>query len=83
MLFDTVTVGSSGCFAPCCHIPSGKNFGSFFQDSNAYNKGDLAAFRRKFLDAKKREELPRQCCECPRLTAGQPLAKSKLSQPRK
>lgn len=69
MLFDTVTIGSDGCFAPCCHIPSEKFYGSFFNDHDGYNKGPLATFRRKFLEAKTREKLPRECWECPRLAA--------------
>lgn len=69
MLFDTVTVGSDGCFAPCCHIPSDESYGSFFQDPHAYNKGGLVDFRQIFLNAKNREELPWQCHECPRLTS--------------
>jgi MoaA/NifB/PqqE/SkfB family radical SAM enzyme len=69
MLFDTVTIGSDGYFAPCCHIPSKKNYGSFFKNAEGYNTGELEAFRHKFIGAKTRYELPRQCWECPRLTA--------------
>lgn len=69
MLFDTVTIGSDGFFAPCCHIPSDRKYGSFFLDADGYNTDELVEFRRAMLNAAHRKELPAQCCECPRLQA--------------
>ncbi|WP_319409721.1 radical SAM protein [uncultured Desulfosarcina sp.] len=68
MLFGTVTIGSDGFFAPCCHIPSNPSYGYFFDDPLGFNSKNMAMFRRTFINSKTIKELPMQCRECPRLT---------------
>ena len=67
MLFDTVTIGSDGNFATCCHIPSNNENGSFFDSPFLFNSEPILSFRRQFHQANAIKQLPFQCQECPRL----------------
>lgn len=68
MLFNTVVVGSGGSFSPCCHIATDPYWGAFREDPMGYNANRLALFRKQFSAARRYEELPDICRECPRLS---------------
>jgi radical SAM protein with 4Fe4S-binding SPASM domain len=68
MLSDKVIIGAKGDFSPCCHVPPDPKYGNFFDSPLGYNQGRLAKFRRQFNFAKKYEDLPGNCSECPRLS---------------
>jgi MoaA/NifB/PqqE/SkfB family radical SAM enzyme len=71
MLFDTVLVGCTGDFSPCCHISTSPEWGNLYTDIEGYRHGALKSFRDRFSAARTYEDLPEPCRECPRLTRHQ------------
>ena len=70
MLFNTVLVGSQGHFTPCCHLAGKPEYGSFFDNPQAFNSGGIAELRTQFMKAKSGDDLPEICQNCPRRNSG-------------
>lgn len=68
MLGKTVIIGANGDFQPCCHIPSGPEWGNFWEDPEGYiNAPQKKSLITDITVATCRAEVPESCIDCPRL----------------
>lgn len=71
-MLNTIVVGVSGDFAPCCRFAPAPRWGNFFTSPERHNNETLREFRLGLRKARSLEEAPELCRNCGYLSQNRP-----------